>query len=296
MATDLAVRGEDIPLDKLVPLHERKINFKTNRGFRKIVASIEAIGLIEPLCVYREGEKHIILDGYLRFRACQQLGIARVPCLLYESKEAYTFNRMVNRLSPVQEIRMLRKSLETVDESTIAQVFGQKSMRYRLGTALLKQLHPSVVRALDKGLLTRRCASELTYIAKDRQAEILRDMERSGDYGVSFARAMVTKTPQHQRSKERKPGKRWAGDPAKKRELVGKLEAIEKRHGFYVKLYRQYCNDLLKLCFYVRKLVTNEEVRTLLEGRFRQVLERFEQILVETEGRPGDQQPEAEGS
>ncbi len=54
MRTETTVNGQDIPIEKLVPLNERRINLKTNRGFHKIVSSIKTIGLIQPLCVYRE--------------------------------------------------------------------------------------------------------------------------------------------------------------------------------------------------------------------------------------------------
>jgi len=130
MITKLEVDGVDIPIEKLIPLNERTINLKTNRGFNKIVSSITTIGLIEPLCVYRENGHYVILDGFLRFKACQQLGIQKIPCIAYPTKEAYTFNRMVNRLSPYQESRMLRKSLESIAPSTIEQVLGLKSLKY----------------------------------------------------------------------------------------------------------------------------------------------------------------------
>ena len=43
------VKGEDVPLEALVPLHERSVR---KSSFKKLRASIQAVGLIEPLCVY----------------------------------------------------------------------------------------------------------------------------------------------------------------------------------------------------------------------------------------------------
>jgi len=284
MVEEVNIRGEDIPLEQLVPLHERKINLKSNAGFRKILSSIGEIGLIEPLCVYRDGDSFIILDGYLRFKACEQLGVERVPCILYPSKEAYTFNRMVNRLSPLQEIKMLRRSLETVDQATIAKVFGMRSIQHRLGTHLLEQLHPRVVEAFDKNLVGKLSANELTYVKPDRQLEILQEMERTGDYSASLARALVVKTPPSQRVRGGKRKKPWDRQVARRRELVTKLEEVEKRHDFYSRLYNQYSTDLLKLCSFARKLITHDALRGRLESDHREILERFAKIVFDGEG------------
>jgi len=288
MSNEMKINGRDVPVEQLVPLNERQIDLGKNRGFKKIVSSIKAVGLIEPLCVFRENGHYVILDGFLRFKACQQLGVEMVPCLLYPDKEAYTFNRMVNRLSAVQESRMLRESMKTVSEATIAETFGLRSLTYRLGNEIIKHLHPKVKRAVDETLMSRQAAKELTHVNHQRQLEILKDMRKSGDYSVSFVRALVIKTPAHQRNRDRKHTRPWAQDPEKKQELVGKLEAVQKRYDFYTGLYRQYSADLLKLCIYVRQLITNEKIRDHFKRRHSEILARFESIIFETQGdKPG---------
>lgn len=276
--------GEDVPIGKLVPLRERRINLERNKGFRRLVATIGSIGLIEPLCVYRENGHFVIVDGYLRYRACQKLGVHEVPCIVYEDKEAYTYNRMVNALSPVQERRMLQRSLETIDKATIADVFGMKSLTYRLAESVIKHLAPEVVAALDQGLMSRQCAGELAYVKHERQLQILREMKAANDYSLSFARAMVVKTPPSMRNPLKKHRKAWNDKAAKRRELVAKLQEIEKRHEFYTRLYQQYATDLLKLCSYARKLITNTEIRAALAQRFPEILARFDKIVFDTGG------------
>lgn len=61
--------------------------------------------------------------------------VERVPCLIWSEKEAFTGNRMVNRLSHAQEMRMLRKPLEELDEKRIAGAFGISSIGYRTAPA-----------------------------------------------------------------------------------------------------------------------------------------------------------------
>jgi ParB family chromosome partitioning protein len=91
--------GLDIPLIRLRPLRERKVS---KREFNRILGSIKAVGLIEPLVVYPEGDDYVILDGVQRYRALLELGVEVAPCILGPQREAFTGNRMVNRVSPVQ--------------------------------------------------------------------------------------------------------------------------------------------------------------------------------------------------
>jgi ParB-like chromosome segregation protein Spo0J len=285
MSIKTTVNGQDIPIEKLVPLNERSINLKTNRGYHKIVSSIKSIGLIQPLCVYRENGHYVILDGFLRFKALEQLGLTTVPCIIYETKEAYTFNRMVNRLSPYQQSRMLRKSLETLDHKEIEEVLGIKSLKFRLGTELYEHLHPEIIKQLDYNKITRKCAAELAYVNKDRQLEILQEMKKCNDHSISFGRALVIKTSPKQRNKKKKTRKTWSEDCNKKQELVDRLRNVQERYDFFSTLYQQYATDLIRLGIYVRNLITNDEIRDYLAGAFPDVLKCFEEIVLASDYR-----------
>ncbi|XZE55873.1 ParB/RepB/Spo0J family partition protein [Planctomycetaceae bacterium SH139] len=108
-------RGQDISIVKLVPRNERKVPKKYRQ---RIEASIRAVGLIDPLVVFPLDDSYEILDGALRYRILLDLGVESVPCLIHSDRDGFTGNRMVNQLSASQEMRMLRKSLEELDEKT----------------------------------------------------------------------------------------------------------------------------------------------------------------------------------
>ena len=283
MDAPINVQGKDIPIELLMPLKEREINFQTNRGYNRIKSTIQTAGLLDPLCVYPENGYYYILDGYLRYMILKELGVKLVPCQIQQSKEAYTYNRMVNNLSAVQQSRMIRKSLDTIDKKTIEEAFGVKSIDYRLATDILSQLHEDVIAAVDQEIITRRSATELTYVNKERQQQILKEMSRTKDYSISFARAMVIKTPPEMRCQNKKKKKPWADNLEKKQQLAGKLKETEERYDFYSLLYRQYAADLMKLSAYARELISNESIKAHLEVHFPELLERFENIVFETE-------------
>jgi len=287
MKAEFEIDGRDIDLKLLKPLQVRDINLKTNPGFKKILASIKAIGLIEPLAVCKENgsPNYLILDGYLRYIACQQLEIETVPCLLYSDMQAYSFNKNVNRLSAYQEIRMLRKSLESIDEPTIAQTFGMTTIRHRLAPTLVKSLHPKVVTAFQEDRIGKICAVEFTAVIPERQAEILAEMEKAGDYSPAFCRSLVIQTPMTHRTKKKQHRKIWAQDDERKQDMVARLEQAEKQHDFYSGLYRQYSTDLMKLIFYVRSLITKPKVEQSLQAHHAESFARFKGIVFENDGR-----------
>jgi ParB-like chromosome segregation protein Spo0J len=273
--------GLDLPVMRLRPLRERKV---TKREYDRIVASIKAVGLIEPLVVYPEGDDYVILDGVQCYRALVDLGVEVVPCIVGKQREAFTGNRMVNRVSPVQEHRMIEKSLGEVDEAAIAAALGISGLSHRLKKSLLKQLHPEVAAAFDAGKISRACAREFTHVKPPRQKEILQAMEGYKDYSTTFARTLVVKTPPQQRESRGRKSNPWDKTTQKKNDLLKKLADAEQKHDFYSQLYKQYTVDLLRLAIYARTLLTNARLREYLNAHHPEIVARFEAIIADARG------------
>ncbi len=274
--------ARDIPIIGLKPLRDRKVN---RREFERILASVKAIGLIEPLIVFPEGDAFVITDGVQRYRALLEIGVETVPCIVGRQREAFTGNRMVNRVSPVQETRMIQKSLEELDEKTIAAALNLSQIAHRLKKTLLKHLHPDIAAALDQGAITRTCATELTYVKPERQCEILSAMKGYKDFSVAFARSLILKTPPGQRdTRRRRKHNPWNKSAQKKNDLLKKLAEAEQKHDFYSRLYKQYTIDLLRLAIYARTLLTNARIRAHLEQHHAEIVARFESVIAEAKG------------
>lgn len=274
-------QGMDIPIIRLRPLRDRNV---AKREFQRIVASIKATGLIEPLVVYPEGDDYLILDGVQRYRALVEMGVEVAPCILGKEREAFTGNRMVNRVSPVQENRMIEKSLEALDEHTIASALGLGSISHRLKKTLLKQLHPEVAAAFDQGKITRTCAQEMTHVKPQRQKDILSQMEGYKDYSVAFARALILKTPTSQRESRGRKKNHWDKNAKRKNDLLKQLADAEQKHDFYSRLYKQYTVDLLRLAIYARSLLTNSRIRAHLDEHHPAIVVRFEEVIADAKG------------
>jgi ParB family chromosome partitioning protein len=273
--------GLDIPLIRLRPLRDREVS---KREFDRILASIKVVGLIEPLVVYPEGDGYVILDGVQRYRALLEMGVEIAPCIIGKEREAFTGNRMVNRVSPVQEHRMIEKSLGEVDEESIAAALGISSISHRLKKTLLKQLHPNVAAAFDQGKINRACTREFTHVKLPRQKEILDAMEGYNDYSTAFARTLVVKTPPQQRDPHRRKNNPWDKTKQRKNDLLKQLADAEQKHDFYSRLYKQYTIDLLRMAIYARTLLTNTRIREYLERNHSVIAARFEAVIADAGG------------
>ena len=102
-----------IPIDAILPVHAIAKTVKSSQKYRQIASSVAEIGLVEPpvVCPDKRGS-YLLLDGHLRLEVLKGLGHTDVECLLSTDDEAFTYNKRVSRLSPVQEQRMIAKAIE----------------------------------------------------------------------------------------------------------------------------------------------------------------------------------------
>lgn len=77
-----------------------------------IISSIREIGLTKFPVITLKHDGYYLLDGHLRVHALKMLDIQNVDRLVSTDDEAFTYNNHVNRLSNVQEHRMIAKAIE----------------------------------------------------------------------------------------------------------------------------------------------------------------------------------------
>ena len=107
---------------RLTPLKEIDAAVRRDKKYRQIAASIEHVGIIEPIVVFSAGRgKYLVLDGHKRLDILKARGVTEVACLLATDDESYTYNKRVNYLSPIGEHHMILRNLENgVTEEEIA--------------------------------------------------------------------------------------------------------------------------------------------------------------------------------
>jgi len=128
-----------IPIASILPVKAIEKTVKSSHKYRQILASIREVGLVEPPAVIRDSRdsgSYLLLDGHLRIEALRDLGATEVECLISTDDEAFTYNKRISRLSPVQEQRMIAKAIErNVPRDKIARAASTRTKGSRRSTA-----------------------------------------------------------------------------------------------------------------------------------------------------------------
>lgn len=204
-----------VPLELLHPGRVMPATIKNGVKYKQVRSSIEAIGLVEPLAVIphtaHQGAFQI-LDGHIRLMAMAELGLADALCLVSTDDEGYTYNRRVNRLSVVQEHRMIVRAYEggaSVQRLAAALDVSESSIRERF--KMLDGICDEAIRLLADKPAGRTMFGVLRKMNAFRQIDVARTMIGLENYSVKLADAMLQTTPADQlavdtRAKVQRPG------------------------------------------------------------------------------------------
>ena len=272
-----------LALDRILPSRKTPEGLNTSRKFKQIMASMEAVGLIEPLSVGKADKNtghHILLDGHMRLLALRQLGYVDAPCLIATDDESYTYNNRINRISSIQEHHMLRRAVERgVSPERLAKALNVDISQIHKKVSLLEGICPEAVEMLKDQHFSANLGSVLRKLKPTRQVECVELMLTANNMTVAYAEALLAATPPHLLVSEKRPRK-ISGVTAEQmvkmeREMgniQGQLKLVEKSYG----------QDVLLLVLargYLGKLIDNKAVFRFLSQRQPDVLAEFENII-----------------
>ena len=275
-----------IPIADILPLRLVEDSARKRRKFRQIAASIREIGIVQPPIVVRRSDgkhKYLLLDGHLRIEILKDLGIAEVPCLVSLDDEAVTFNRQVNRLSPLQEHKMILKVIERgVPEERIAQALNVNVATIRAKRDLLNGICPEVAALLKDKHCPINSFQALKKTKPLRQYEIAKTMVVVGDYSVAYARALVSASSPDQLVN---PGKARTHRKVSSEEIEQIERELTNLQGDVDRIEETFAADHLHLVLatsYVRSLLRNAQITRYIETYHRNLLEEFRNICEAT--------------
>lgn len=200
--TAFAPEGRVLPIRALLPVKKLSASIRTSSKFEQIASSIAEVGLVEPPVVYADPHRpgtYLLLDGHLRVEVLKDRGEAEVFCLLATDDEAFTYNKRVNRLAPIQEHFMIMRALERgVSEQRIARALNVDVARIKQKRRLLDGICPEVVELLKDKHLASGAIAQLKKMGPTRQIEAAELMLAANNYSEAYARALLAATPQDQ--------------------------------------------------------------------------------------------------
>ena len=284
--TAFALQGQVLPIKALLPVKKLAASLKTSGKFRQIASSIAEVGLVEPPVVYADPRRpgtYLLLDGHLRIEVLKDRGETEVFCLLATDDEAFTYNKRISRLAPIQEHFMIMRALERgVSEQRIARALNVDVPRIRQKRRLLDGICSEVVELLKDKHLASAAIAQFTKMRPARQIEAAELMLAANNFSEAYARALLAATPQDQLVNAR--AKRISGVSF---EQMARMEREMANLQRDLKLVEDsYGDDVLNLVVargYLAKLLKNPNVARYLE-RHQADIARELQDLIETIG------------
>lgn len=274
-----------ISLDQLLPSRKLPEDKTTSKKYQQIRASLEAIGLIEPLTVtaaHASGQ-YIVLDGHARLAALRALGETSAPCLLATDDESYTYNNRVNRLSTIQEHLMLRRALDRgVSAARLAHALNVDLAAINKRAQLLQGICPEAIELLADRQFSPDVTRELRRLKPLRQVEAVELMLAANTLTIGYAKALVATTPAALLAEDSKPKKPPAGTADALARLQREMEQVQQRYKLAEQTYGEDVLNLVLARGYLQKLLDNAHIHDFLRRHQPEILAEFQTIVQTT--------------
>ncbi|TDV58882.1 plasmid partitioning protein RepB C-terminal domain-containing protein [Pseudomonas sp. LP_7_YM] len=187
-----------VPLDNILPTRSLDKDIASSKKYLTILTSIRELGIIEPLAVFRQPDRSqgaatfVLLDGHLRLHALKALGVTEALCLQSTDDEGFTFNQQINRLTPIQEHKMILAAVaKGVAPATIAKVLGINVDRIHARQHLLDGISPEVVEMLKVRIVSQDVFRVLRKMKPMRQIETVELMMAANCFTQTYARMIL---------------------------------------------------------------------------------------------------------
>ena len=273
---------EILHINKIIPLKLIPDTVKRSIKYKQILTSMKAIGIIEPPVISRESSKakqFILLDGHLRIEALKEMGIDEVACLVAKDDEAFTYNKHINRLTIIQEHKMILKAIERgVPGEKIAEALGVNVKSIVQKQNLLEGICEEATELLKDKMTPITVFGILRKMKPLRQIDVVKLMNDAGTYSNPYAQALLAATPKDQLVNPEKPKKIKGISEEQMERMEQEMASLEKE---YRLIEDSYGTDLLNLTVakgYLSKLLQNVSIVKYLAGQHAEILAEFQKI------------------
>src|SRR5262245_18788907 len=256
---------------------------KNTSKYAQIVASINEVGIVEPLVIARDRKhpmKFILLDGHLRIEALKDRGDTEADCLISIEDEAFTYSKRINRITTIQEHKMIVRAIERgVPEERLAKTFNVNATNIKRKRRLLDGISSEAAEILSDKHIAVHALSQLKKLAPLRQIEAAELMVAMNKYTVSYARSLVAATPQDQLAEGYKPKCIKGLAPEQIALMEREQTNLEREFRIAEQSYGTDHLDLVLANGYLGKLLSNARVVRYLAQHHQEILLEFQKLV-----------------
>ena len=268
---------EQIALVKTIPPSVRK-----GRKYLQILASIRSVGVIEPPVVMQDAKsknRYILLDGHLRLEALKDLGEKNVTCLISTDDEAFTYNKYINRLSIVQEHKMILRAIERgVSEKKIAEALDLDVKSIIAKRDLLNGICSEAADMLKDKIVPTATFQILKRMKDLRQIEAATLMDDAKTYSKFYARALLAATPKDQLVNPEKPKNIKGLDAEQMARMESEMECLQREYRLIEETFGIDVLNLTLVKKWLGGLLKNPKVIKYLTHNHSEFLDQFQKI------------------
>ncbi len=272
----------DLAVVELFPTKIISITSRKCRKYAQVLSSIREVGLIEAPVVapFKKEKGYLLLDGHLRIMALKELGVERVSCLISTDDETYTYNKYINRLSAIQEHRMIVKAVQSgVSEEKLASALNLDIGTIRSKMYLLEGICSEVVDLLKDKVVPEPVFKALRKMQAPRQIIAAMLMNDQNKFTCNYAKALLEATPTHQLVNNGKPKKETPAILARQARLEEESLALSKEIGSLKDQYGTALLDTTAMLAYLKRLLSDEAVAKYLREYNESIYDKFKEIV-----------------
>jgi hypothetical protein len=215
----------------------------------------------------------------MRLEALKDMGETEVTCLISTDDEAFTYNKHINRLSTVQEHRMILRAIERgVPEEKIAQALNIDVRSIVRKRDLLVGICTEAAELLKDKMVAVATFPILRRMKAFRQIEAVTLMNDAGVYSKSYANALLAATPRDQLTDPEKPKKVNGLDEEQMARMESEMESLQRE---YRLIEENYGRDVLNLTLargYLGTLMGNARIVRYLAQHHGDILTQFQKL------------------
>ena len=268
-----------------MPLREVTEAIKESAKYRAIAASIDEVGIVEPLVVFRKPDRrgrYVLLDGSLRREILSDRGVVDAECLLATDDEAFSYNKRVNRLAIVQEHFLILRAIERgVCEKKIARALNVNVDLIKSRRRMLKGICPQAVHMLRDKPVNPVTFDALRKMKSSRQVEACRLMVAGSNYSSAYSKALLAATKDDDRVLRAKPLCPRVVTLADLALLERELKQVQSS---LREIENSYGRDMLDLTIsarYLARLLENQAIGTYLEDNHPEIARELRAVVSE---------------
>lgn len=272
-----------LALEDISPMRHIKDVHKGVLRYKKILSSIKAVGLVEPLVVYPQKDapgKYLLQNGHLRYVALTELGETSADCIIATDDECYTYNARVSRLPPIQEHQMIVKAVkEGVSMERLAAALNMPVHVVLASMNLLKGIHEQAAELLKDKNISQPAIRLLKRVNGMRQIEIAEMMVTANNFFTGYAEALVLATPKDQWINPDEPKEKKGLSAEEIARMENEMESLERDLKSITDNYTENMFTLQTAQTYVKTLLKNAKVARYLTVNHPEIHTEFESIV-----------------